>query len=51
LKRAEEIRVVGDYTEGTVGLIDAQAIVEQAETFVAAMRAEFMRENDFGVQP
>ncbi len=44
LKRAEEIRLVADYKGDSVELIDAQEMVAQAETFVAAMRAEFMPE-------
>lgn len=48
LKRAEEIRLVADYKGDSVELIDAQEMVEQAETFVAAMKAQFMpeRSND-----
>ena len=42
LKRAEEIRLVADYTGDSVEHDDAQEIVEQAEIFVDAMRAEFM---------
>lgn len=42
LNRAHEIRLVADYTGHSVESADAQALVEQAETFVAAMRAEFM---------
>lgn len=45
LKRAEEIRLVADYKSDSVELSDAQEMVEQAETFVSAMRAEFMPEN------
>lgn len=44
LKRAEEIRIVADYKGDSVELDDARQMVEQAETFVAAMRAEFMPE-------
>jgi len=44
LKRAEEIRIVADYKDDSVELDDAREMVEQAETFVAAMRAEFMSE-------
>lgn len=42
LKRAEEIRLVADYKGDSVEFDDARAMVEQAETFVDAMRAEFM---------
>lgn len=42
LNRAHEIRLVADYNGDSVEPADAQEIVEQAETFVAAMRAEFM---------
>ncbi len=55
LKRAEEIRLVADYKGDSVELSDAQEMVEQAETFVAAMRAEFMpddsNDNDHGMEP
>lgn len=42
LNRAHEIRLVADYKGDSVELADVQKIVKQAETFVAAMRAEFM---------
>lgn len=42
LNRAHEIRQAADYNGDSVELADAQEMVEQAETFVAAMRAEFM---------
>lgn len=42
LKRAEEIRLVADYKGDSVEFDDAREMVEQAETFVDAMRAEFM---------
>lgn len=42
MKRAEEIRLVADYKGDAVELADARQMVEQAEMFVAAMRAEFM---------
>lgn len=42
LKRAEEIRLVADYKGDSVELSDTQEMVEQAETFVAALRAEFV---------
>jgi len=51
LNRAHEIRLVADYNGDSVEPADAKEMVEQAETFVAAMRAEFMPEasddNDF----
>lgn len=42
MKRAEEIRLVADYKGDSVELADAREMVEQAEMFVEAMRAEFM---------
>jgi len=48
LNRAHEIRLVADYTGGSVELADVKEIVEQAETFVAAMRAGFMSEESDG---
>lgn len=55
LNRAHEIRLVADYNGDSIGHADAQEMVEQAETFVAAMRAEFMPEasddNDHGMTP
>lgn len=42
LNRAHEIRLVADYNDDSVEPADAQEMVKQAETFVAAMRAEFM---------
>lgn len=41
LKRAEEIRLVADYKGDSVELSDTQEMVEQAEVFVSALRAEF----------
>ncbi len=41
LKRAEEMRLVADYTGGSVELDDARELVGQAEVFVEALRAEF----------
>lgn len=38
LKRAEEIRLVADYNGDSVELGDAQEMVAQSESFVAAMR-------------
>lgn len=43
LKRAEAFRYLADYGGDPVEPGDAQELVRQAETFVAAMRAEFMR--------
>lgn len=55
LNRAHEIRLVADYNGDSVEPADAKEMVEQAETFVAAMRAEFMPEasddNDYGMTP
>ena len=42
LNRAHEIRLVADYKGDSVEPADVQKIVEQAETFVAAIRAEFL---------
>lgn len=42
LKHAETFRYVADYEGDPVELGDAQEMVTQAETFVAAMRTEFM---------
>lgn len=42
LKRAEEIRLVADYKGDSVEPEDAREMVEQADVFVAAMRAAFM---------
>jgi uncharacterized protein (UPF0332 family) len=46
LKRAEEIRLVADYTGELIELSDAREIVGQAEVFVLAMRNAFMQEDD-----
>lgn len=43
LKHAETFRYVADYTGDPVELSDAQAMVEQAEILVAAIRAELMK--------
>ena len=43
LKHAETFRYVADYEGGPVELSDATDMVEQAETFVSAVRAKFMR--------
>jgi uncharacterized protein (UPF0332 family) len=42
LNRAHEIRLVADYNGNSVEPADAREMVEQAETFVAAMRTEFV---------
>lgn len=44
LNRAHEVRLVADYNGESVEPADAQEMVEQAETFVAAMRVQFMPE-------
>lgn len=44
LKHGETFRYVADYEGDPVELGDARQLVQQAETFVAAMRAEFMPE-------
>lgn len=46
LKRAEEVRLVADYKNDSVELVDAEEIVRQAEVFVAAMRAAFPSTDD-----
>ncbi len=43
-KQAETRRYVADYEGDPVELSDAQEMVGQAETFVAAMHAQFMRQ-------
>lgn len=45
LKHAETFRYVADYEVDPVKLSDARKMVAQAETFVAAVRAEFMQED------
>lgn len=42
LKHAETFRYVADYESASVELVDAKEMVEQAETFVATLRAMFM---------
>lgn len=42
LKHAETFRYVADYEGDPVELSDAQNMVEQAETFVAAIRGHFL---------
>ncbi len=54
LNRAHEIRLVADYRGDSVEPADAKEMVEQAKTFVAAMRAEFMpneSNDDYGMKP
>lgn len=43
LKRAEEIRLVADYKGDSVEMRDAQEIVAQAESFIAAMRTAYSK--------
>lgn len=43
LKRAEETRLVADYRGDAIAPDDARVMVEQAEIFVAALRAECLR--------
>jgi uncharacterized protein (UPF0332 family) len=42
LNRAEEIRLIADYKGDPVELSEATEMVEKSESFVAAMRAEFI---------
>lgn len=51
LNRAEEIRLVADYKGDSVELSDAREMVEQAETFVSAMRAAFLPEQRNDAHP
>ena len=44
LNRAHEIRLMADYQGDCVEPADAKEMVDQAENFVAVMRAEFMPE-------
>lgn len=46
LNRAQEIRQVADYKGDSVEASDAQLIVEQAASFIAAMRTAFMSNRD-----
>jgi uncharacterized protein (UPF0332 family) len=39
LKRAEEIRIVADYQDDSVGLEDAAEMVSQAETFITTIKS------------
>jgi uncharacterized protein (UPF0332 family) len=51
LKRAETFRYVADYEGNPVELSDAKEMVEQAETFVASMRAKFTPKESFDDKP
>ncbi|MGY4750270.1 HEPN domain-containing protein [Pannonibacter sp. Q-1] len=42
LNRAHEIRLVADYTDGSVELSDVRELVRQAAQFVAAMQIAFL---------
>ena len=42
LNKVEDLRLIADYKGDSVELIDAQEMVMQAETFIAALRAEFL---------
>lgn len=44
LNRAHEIRQIADYTGDSVEPADASLLVQQADSFVTAMRDEFIRE-------
>jgi len=48
LRRAQKARMMADYDGDSVEPEDARTIVEQAETFVSAMRAQFMPGNGDG---
>lgn len=48
LKQAETFRYVADYEGDPVELSDAREMVRQAETFIAAMRAQFMPDDANG---
>ena len=50
MKQAETFRYVAEYEGDPVELSDARKIVEQAATFVVAMRAEFMPEESSNVE-
>jgi len=43
LNRAHEIRLQADYAQSSVELADAKLLVEQAATFLAAIRGEVLR--------
>lgn len=55
LSLAHEIRLVADYNGKSVEPADSKKMVEQAEIFVTAMRAEFMPEesddNNHEIEP
>ena len=42
LNEAKDVRLVADYAGKSVKPLEANRMVEEAETFVAAMRAQFM---------
>lgn len=46
LNRAEEVRLVADYRDDTVSPEDVSETVEQAESFVAAIRDRFLPVGD-----
>jgi uncharacterized protein (UPF0332 family) len=48
LKRAEEIRIVADYTGDSIELADAREIIEQAAIFVSTLQAEFLPDQSSG---
>ena len=48
LKHAETFRYVADYGSDPVELSDARELVEQAESFVAAMRADLISNDSNG---
>ena len=48
LNRAHEIRLVADYNGDSVEPADAKEIVDHAETFIAAMRTQFMSPGSHG---
>jgi len=39
MPRAHELRLLADYTGGSVDSADAQAVVEQAVQFISALRS------------
>ena len=46
LKHAETIRYAADYGGASIEFSDARQIVEQAETFIAAVKAALARKDD-----
>ena len=46
LRRSLKVRMTADYDGDSVELEDARKIVEQAENFVAAMRVQFLADNN-----